>query len=49
MKSVKIGSVYVGSFWIGTPEQIEETQRAIDEEISIYCEDENNGDKGKED
>jgi len=49
MKPVKIGNVYVGSVWIGTPSQIEETQEAIDEEIGIYCQDDNNGGKGEED
>lgn len=30
------GTLYIGPFWMGTPEQIEATQRAIDEEIALY-------------
>ena len=30
------GTLYIGPFWMGTPEQIEETQAAIDEELALY-------------
>lgn len=31
-----INNIYIGPFWMGTPKQIEETQRAIDEECALY-------------
>lgn len=31
-----INNIYIGPFWMGTPEQIEATQLAIDEECALY-------------
>lgn len=31
-----INNIYIGPFWMGTPSQIEATQLAIDEEIALY-------------
>lgn len=47
------GTLYIGPFWMGTPEQIAQTQDAIDEEISLYYEsssqeDKNDGNKHEE-
>ena len=36
MKPHWINNIYIGPFWMGTPEQIAETQDAIDEEIALY-------------
>lgn len=31
-----IDNIYVGPFWMGSPEEIALTQEAIDEEIRLY-------------
>ena len=36
MKPQWINNIYIGPFWMGTPEQIAQTQDAIDEEIALY-------------
>ena len=41
MKPQWINNTFIGPFWMGTPEEIARTQRAIDEEIHLYT-DENN-------
>lgn len=36
MKPQWINNTFIGSFWMGTPKQIAETQAAIDEELALY-------------
>ena len=36
MKPQWINNTFIGPFWMGTPEQIAETQAAIDEECALY-------------
>ena len=31
-----INNIYIGPFWMGTPEEIARTQEAIDEECALY-------------
>lgn len=36
MKPQWINNTFIGPFWMGTPEEIARTQRAIDEETHLY-------------
>lgn len=43
MKPQWINNTFIGPFWMGTPEEIARTQKAIDEETHLHT-DENNED-----